>query len=152
MPASNYKSLMSNYSIMNTKKPILLVEDDRVDAMTVRRAFKQVRIPNPLHHVENGEEALEFLKNEKNEKPAIILLDLNMPKMNGIEFLQVIKNEQDFQTLPVIILTTSKEQKDRINSYKFGVAGYVVKPVDYQQFVEMVNAIKTYWSLSQLPD
>jgi CheY-like chemotaxis protein len=137
---------------MTNQKPILLVEDDRVDAMTVKRAIRQIKMHHSLIHAENGEEALEYLKNPSNEKPWIILLDLNMPKMNGIEFLQVAKRDEVLKSIPVVILTTSKEQQDRIESFKFGVAGYMIKPVDYSQFVEMMQAIKMYWTLSQQPD
>lgn len=137
---------------MANQKPVLLVEDDRVDAMTVKRAIRQIKMPHPLIHAENGEEALEYLNNPSNEKPWIILLDLNMPKMNGIEFLQVAKKDDSLKSIPVIVLTTSKEQQDRIESFKFGVAGYMIKPVDYSQFVEMMQAIKMYWTLSQQPD
>ncbi|MFT5833047.1 MAG: CheY-like chemotaxis protein [Cognaticolwellia sp.] len=137
---------------MANQRPVLLVEDDRVDAMTVKRAIRQIKMHHPLIHAENGEEALEYLNNSSNEKPWIILLDLNMPKMNGIEFLQVAKKNDAFKSIPVVVLTTSKEQQDRIETFKFGVAGYMVKPVDYSQFVEMMQAIKMYWSLSQQPD
>jgi CheY-like chemotaxis protein len=133
-------------------KPVLLVEDDRVDAMTVKRAIRQIKMHHPMIHAENGEEALEYLQNANNEKPWIILLDLNMPKMNGIEFLQVAKNDPELRSIPVIVLTTSKEQQDRIESFRFGVAGYMIKPVDYSQFVEMMQAIKMYWTLSEQPD
>lgn len=137
---------MANY------KPVLLVEDDRVDAMTVKRAIRQIKMQHPMVHAENGEEALEYLQNSANEKPWIILLDLNMPKMNGIEFLEIAKKDPELQSIPVIVLTTSKEQQDRIESFRFGVAGYMIKPVDYSQFVEMMEAIKMYWSLSEQPD
>lgn len=137
---------------MTNQKPVLLVEDDRVDAMTVKRAIRQIKMHHPLIHAENGEEALEYLKNSSNEKPWIILLDLNMPKMNGIEFLQIAKKDEMLRSIPVVVLTTSKEQQDRIESFKFGVAGYMIKPVDYSQFVEMMQAIKMYWTLSQQPD
>lgn len=137
---------------MANQKPVLLVEDDRVDAMTVKRAIRQIKMHHPLIHAENGEEALEYLKNSSNEKPWIILLDLNMPKMNGIEFLQVAKKDEVLKSIPVVVLTTSKEQQDRIETFKFGVAGYMIKPVDYSQFVEMMQAIKMYWTLSQQPD
>lgn len=137
---------------MANQKPVLLVEDDRVDAMTVKRAIRQIKMHHPLIHAENGEEALEYLTNPSNEKPWIILLDLNMPKMNGIEFLQVAKKDDTLKSIPVVVLTTSKEQQDRIETFKFGVAGYMIKPVDYSQFVEMMQAIKMYWTLSQQPD
>ena len=104
---------------MKNNKPILLVEDDKVDAMTVKRAMKEVNVNNKLIIVENGEEALKFLQNEKNEKPCIILLDLNMPKMNGIEFLSIAKNDKQIKSIPVIVLTTSKADQDRLDSFNF---------------------------------
>ncbi len=137
---------------MRSKKPILLVEDDQVDAMTVNRALKDIKITNKLIRTENGEEALEFLRNESNLKPCIILLDLNMPRMNGIEFLKAAKNDANLKMIPVIVLTTSHEEWDRIQSFNLGAAGYMVKPVDYKQFVEVVRVIDLYWTLSELPD
>ncbi|MHB2015488.1 MAG: response regulator [Candidatus Xenobia bacterium] len=135
------------------QKPILLVEDDKVDAMTVKRALREINVVNPLVHKANGEEALDYLRQgEGNGKPAIILLDLNMPRMNGIEFLKVAKADQILKKIPVIVLTTSKEDQDRVDSYDLGVAGYMIKPVDYHQFVEVIKAIHLYWSLSELPE
>jgi CheY-like chemotaxis protein len=136
---------------MKISKPILLVEDDQVDVMTVKRALRELRITNKLYVAENGEEALEFLQNPQNEKPHIILLDLNMPKMNGTEFLQVVKQDQQLKTIPVIILTTSKTEQDKIESYSLQVAGYMIKPVDYLQFVEVIRVINLYWTLCELP-
>jgi len=136
---------------MRDQKTILLVEDDRVDAMTVRRALKEINVTTPLKTVGNGEEALAYLENKDNAKPGIILLDLNMPKMNGIEFLQVIKQKEHLKRIPVIVLTTSQEQLDKIESFDLGVAGYMVKPVDYQQFVKVMKTIDKYWTLSELP-
>lgn len=137
---------------MRSSKPILLVEDDNVDAMTVTRALKEINVTNRLDITNNGEEALAFLRNPEHEKPGIILLDLNMPKMNGIEFLQVAKNDTDLKKIPVVVLTTSKEEQDKVDSFNLGVAGYMIKPVDYLQFVEVVRTIDLYWTLSELPD
>ncbi len=137
---------------MAKMKLILLVEDDRVDVMTIKRALKEIKVTNPLYVAANGEEALEFLRDEKHEKPIIILLDLNMPRMNGIEFLKIIKKNGLFKKIPVIVLTTSKEEEDKIESFNLGVAGYMIKPVDYVKFVEVVRTIKLYWTLSELPD
>jgi len=136
---------------MIKNKPILLVEDDMIDAMTVRRALKELNVINPVVTVENGEEALEYLRNNENELPGIILLDLNMPRMNGVEFLRIAKKEEKFKQLPVVVLTTSLEEIDRVDTFSLGVAGYMVKPVDYRQFVEVIKAINMYWSLSELP-
>jgi len=137
---------------MRSDKPILLVEDDQVDAMTVKRALKEINVTNKLDILNNGEEALAFLKNPENENPGIILLDLNMPKMNGIEFLQIAKKDDSLKKIPVVVLTTSKEDQDKVDSFNFGVAGYMIKPVDYQKFVEVVKTIDLYWTLSELPD
>lgn len=122
-----------------------------IDAMTVKRALKELNVINPVDTVENGEEALGYLRSHLNELPGIILLDLNMPKMNGIEFLAVAKKDDNLKHIPVIVLTTSLEEIDRIDTFSLGVAGYMVKPVDYKQFVEVIKAIKLYWSLSELP-
>ncbi len=136
---------------MRDNKPILLAEDDQVDAMTAERAFKEIQVTNPRVIVENGEEALEYLKNTNNEKPGIILLDLNMPRMNGVEFLKIVKKDDELKRIPVIVLTTSKEEQDKVESFNLGVAGYMIKPVDYQKFVEVVRTISLYWTLSELP-
>jgi len=137
---------------MNNRKPVLLVEDDRVDAMTVKRAFKDLNITNALDIVGNGEEALEWLGNPQNERPCIILLDLNMPKMNGIEFMRAIKQDSILRRIPVIILTTSKEEQDKTESFNLSASGYMIKPVDYLQFIETMRTINMYWTLSQLID
>ena len=137
---------------MHNDKSILLVEDDRVDAMTVRRAFSDLKVTNKLVAVGNGEEALVFLQNGNNDKPCLILLDINMPKMNGIEFLKIAKNDHAIKSIPVVILTTSQEERDRMEGFSNGVAGYMIKPVDYLQFVETMRTIQMYWTLSEIPD
>ena len=136
---------------MLSKNPILLVEDDQVDAMTVKRALKDLNVTNRLEITSNGEEALEYLNNKTNEEPCIILLDLNMPRMNGLELLAKLKSHEMLKMIPVVILTTSKDEQDRIESYKNGVAGYMIKPVDYMQFVQTMKTIQMYWTLSELP-
>jgi len=134
----------------STCKAVMLVEDDDVDAMTVRRALKELHVANPLVRVENGEEALSYLRDPDQVPPCIILLDLNMPVMGGIEFLQVAKNDAALKRIPVVVLTTSDEQQDKVSSFDLSVAGYIRKPVDYRQFVEAVRAIDAYWTLSEL--
>jgi CheY-like chemotaxis protein len=134
-----------------TNKPILLVEDDQVDTMTVKRALKEIHVTNPLVHVENGEEAVNYLRDSQHEKPCIMLLDLNMPIMNGIEFLQVVKHDDQLRRIPVVVLTTSEEQQDKVSSFNLGVAGYMAKPVDYRQFVEVMRSIDAYWTISEMP-
>lgn len=136
---------------MRDSKPILLVEDDRVDTMMVERAFKDIKIANPLVRTTTGEQALEYLRNESNKKPCVILLDLNMPRMNGMEFLEVIKADETLKKIPVAALTTSREEHDIADCFKLGVAGYIVKPVDYKKFVEAIKIIEVYWTLSRLP-
>jgi len=137
--------------MMRCDKPVLLVEDDQVDAMTVRRSLRDINVTNQLDIVGDGEEALAFLRDPKNQRPCIILLDLSMPRMNGIEFLGVVKQEEDLKQIPVVMLTASSEERDKVESFRLGVAGYMVKPVDYQQFVEVVKTIDLYWTLSELP-
>ena len=132
-------------------KPILLVEDDKVDVMTVNRALKEIKVTNPVVNLENGEEALKYLRDPGNVKPCIILLDLNMPIMNGIEFLEVVKHDALLRRIPVVVLTTSGEQQDKVNSFDLGVAGYMAKPVDYRQFVEVMRTIDAYWTISEMP-
>jgi len=134
-----------------TNKPILLVEDDQVDVMTVKRALKEIHVTNPVVNLENGEEALKYLRDSDSAKPCIILLDLNMPIMNGIEFLQVAKHDARLKRIPVVVLTTSEEQQDKVNSFDLGVAGYMAKPVDYRQFVEVMRSIDAYWTISEMP-
>jgi CheY-like chemotaxis protein len=136
---------------MNPLKPILLVEDDNVDAMTVKRAVKDLHLPNPVIHLYNGEEAMTYLCDENSEKPFVILLDLNMPKMSGHEFLKIAKDNADLRPIPVIVLTTSKEKQDVTESFEHGAAGYMIKPVDYKRFTEVVSTIINYWNLSETP-
>lgn len=135
---------------MHNKKPILLVEDDMVDAMTIKRAMNEINITNSVHHAHNGLEALEYLQDDSTPRPCIILLDLNMPKMNGIEFLEEIKHLDEFKTIPVVVLTTSRQEQDKVASFQNGVAGYMNKPVDYKQFVEIIRSIKLYWTISEI--
>jgi CheY-like chemotaxis protein len=137
---------------MRSDKPILLVEDDEIDQMTVKRALKDIHVTNRLDIAGDGEQALKFLKDPETIMPGIILLDLNMPRMNGIEFLRVVKQDEQLKRIPVVVLTTSEEEQDKVESFNLGVAGYMLKPVDYLQFVEVVRAIDLYWTLSELPE
>ncbi len=137
---------------MKDFKPILLVEDDLVDAQTIKRAFAELKIRNKLVHVTNGEEALNYLGNSRNKKPCVILLDLNMPKMNGIEFLQTVKKDKTLMQIPAIVLTVSSQEQDVIESFNLGVAGYIIKPSAYEGFLDKLKAFNIYWSLSELPN
>ena len=135
-----------------TARPILLIEDDQIDVMTVQRALKELHVANRLDVAENGQQALHCLKTPDIERPCLILLDPNMPIMNGIEFLRIAKNDPELKRIPVVVLTTSEEQHDKMESFDLGVAGYMRKPVDYRQFVETIRSIDTYWTLSELPE
>ncbi len=134
---------------MRDSRPILLVEDDTVDAMAVRRATKDLKVSNPLITVGDGEEALDFLRDPANDIPCLILLDINMPKMNGIEFLREAKSDSKLKRIPVVVFTTSKEDQDKVDSFDLGVAGYMVKPADYLKFLEVIRAVDVYWALSE---
>ena len=136
---------------MQDSEPILLVEDDTVDAMTVKRALRDLKVGNPVAHVTNGEEALAYLKDPAKPKPCLILMDINMPKMNGIELLTLVKTDPDLQKIPAVMLTTSTNDRDIIQSFHLSAAGYMIKPVDYKQFVETIRTIDTYWRLSRIP-
>lgn len=133
---------------------ILIVDDDEVDRLLVRRAMKQNRFTNDLYETRHGEEALRFLRNEREfqdpkeaPKPGLILLDLNMPVMNGLELLSELKMDAKLRTIPVVILTTSDAETDLVEGYSLGVAGYIVKPVDFLKFAGAVHAIGMYWTL-----
>jgi CheY-like chemotaxis protein len=134
-----------------SNRPILLIEDDHVDIMTIKRALKEIEVGNTVVSRENGEEALAYLNDARNARPCIILLDLNMPIMNGIEFLQLAKRDASLRSIPVIVLTTSEEQQDKVSSFNLGAAGYMAKPVDYRRFVEMMRSIDLYWTVSEMP-
>lgn len=137
---------------MKSQDDILLVEDDAVDAMTVRRALKELNVTNDLVVKGNGEEALRYLRDEATPRPCIIILDLNMPKMNGIELLRALKQDEHLRRIPAIVLTTSKGEQDRFQTFDMSVAGYMIKPVGYPQFVDVVRNINSYWTLSELPE
>jgi len=136
---------------MQNSKPILLVEDDSIDVMTVKRAFRDIEVKSELVPTGDGEEALAYLRDDGNTKPSVILLDLNMPKMNGTEFLKIIKADDGLKKIPVIVLTTSNSEQDIAKSFELGAAGYMVKSVDYKRFMEIIKTIDSYWTLSKLP-
>lgn len=135
---------------------ILLVEDDEVDVMNVKRAFKKNNITNPLYLAANGLEALAMLRGENSDfqipyERRLVLLDLNMPKMNGIEFLRELRADSELRFTPVIVLTTSNEDRDKVEAYNLNVAGYILKPVTFANFVEAVATLNKYWTLSEIP-
>ncbi|MDC0684114.1 response regulator [Sorangium sp. So ce327] len=131
---------------------ILLVEDDDVDVMNVRRAFKRNNISNPLWVAGNGVEALEMLRSGVVPvERRLILLDLNMPKMNGIEFLRELRADPELGATSVVVLTTSNDDRDKVGAYNLNVAGYLLKPVTFLSFVELMAALNKYWRLVELP-
>ena len=131
---------------------ILLVEDDQIDQMNVKRAFERNKIMNPLYIAENGLEALEMLRDGRvPDERRLILLDLNMPKMNGIEFLRSLRADEKLNHTPVVVLTTSNDEQDKVNAYDFNVAGYLLKPVTFTSFVELTAALNKYWTLVEMP-
>jgi len=131
--------------------PILLVEDDEVDAMTVQRALRTMEVSNPLVHAEQGEAALTYLEASGNPPPCIILLDLNMPVMSGLEFLRHVKQHPRWRRIPVVVLTTSEEPQDRDASFDLGAAGFLPKCQDYGRFIDVMRAWDQYWTCSNLP-
>ena len=136
---------------MQNSKPILLVEDDSIDTMMVKRALGDLEIVNELVCAANGEEALEYLEDPAKENPCVILLDLNMPRMDGFEFLRIIKDDLELKAIPVIVLTTSREKREIGETFRLGVVGYMVKPVDYKKFLDIINIVDKYWTLSSMP-
>jgi CheY-like chemotaxis protein len=136
---------------MTPQQHILLVEDDDIDAMTVRRILKELGALNPLDRATDGEMALAMLRDASKPLPGLILLDLNMPRMNGIEFVAEVKKDPALRLIPVVVLTTSSEEGDRIAAFSNSVAGYMVKPVDYPQFVGIMRLIRDYWMTSVTP-
>ncbi|HET9368707.1 MAG TPA: response regulator [Vicinamibacterales bacterium] len=131
---------------------ILLVEDDTVDVTNVRRAFERNKILNPLYVVGDGVAALELLRSSAMpETRRLILLDINMPRMNGIEFLREIRADPKLARTPVVVLTTSNDEQDRVEAYNLNVAGYLLKPVTFNNFVNVMAALNAYWSLVELP-
>lgn len=138
--------------MMTKQLNILLVEDDEVDVMNVRRAFQTNHIANPLFVAGNGVEALEKLRNgEVPGERRLILLDLNMPRMNGIEFLAELRRDPELAPTPVVVLTTSNNDRDRVQAYDFNVAGYLLKPVTFSDFAELMAALNKYWTLVEMP-
>ncbi len=131
---------------------ILLVEDDEVDVMNVKRAFQKHHIMNPLFVAHNGLEALQMLRTGAVPgERRIVLLDLNMPRMNGIEFLRALRADAELKSTSVVVLTTSNNDRDKIEAYNLNVAGYLVKPVTFSEFAELMITLNKYWSLVEMP-
>lgn len=131
---------------------LLLIDDDEVDVLNVRRALERGRITNQLWVANDGIEGLAMLRGEELPKERrIVLLDINMPRMSGIEMLRELRADPELQVTPVIMLTTSNDDRDRIESYRLNVAGYLLKPVTFVSFVELMSALNRYWTLVELP-
>jgi CheY-like chemotaxis protein len=134
---------------------ILLVEDDELDVMNVQRAFRKNNVVNPLYVAGNGIDALAMLRGQKEptvpRERRLILLDLNMPKMGGIEFLRELRADSELRATTVVVLTTSDEERDKVKAYDLNVAGYILKPVTVAAFVEIMATLNKYWSVNELP-
>lgn len=137
---------------MTTAVEILLVEDNPQDAELAIRALRKNHLANHLLHLDDGQEALDFLFNDSNEMPRLILLDLKMPRVDGLEVLRALKKDEKRKMIPIVVLTSSKEERDIVESYKLGVNAYIVKPVDFDQFVKAVTQVGMFWLiLNQAP-
>ncbi|MGK4008834.1 response regulator [Sorangium sp. So ce1036] len=131
---------------------IILIEDDTVDVMNVRRAFEKGKITNPLWVAGDGVEGLDLLRgNQVPRDRRLVLLDLNMPRMNGIEFLRELRSDVTLRATPVVVLTTSNDDRDKVDAYDLNVAGYLLKPVTFMSFVEVMTAMNRYWTLVEMP-
>jgi CheY-like chemotaxis protein len=138
---------------MNSVRPILFAEDSVHDVELTLSALEEHNIANEVVVVRDGQEAMDYLRragsfgNRNPENPALVLLDLKMPRMDGLETLEAIKKDPQFKTIPVVILTSSREEVDLVRSYELGVNAYVVKPVDFQAFVGVVKEIGGFWAV-----
>jgi len=134
---------------------ILVVDDDEIDIMNVQRAFKKNNISNPLYIARNGLEALDMLRGigpvAIPSERRLILLDLNMPKMNGIEFIHAVRNDPKLRVLTIVVLTTSNDDRDKVDAYNLNVAGYILKPVTFSAIVEALAALNKYWTINEMP-
>ncbi|WP_418262009.1 response regulator [Flavobacterium faecale] len=128
---------------------ILLIEDDEIEVMKFNRVLNNMKSNHKIIEANNGEEAIEILK-EKEIVPDIIVLDLNMPKINGIEFLGMLKSDEYLKYIPAIILSTSSNHKDILECYRIGIAGYVIKPLKYEDYVDRIQKLIGYWSVNEL--
>lgn len=128
---------------------ILLLEDEDADAYLVKVALRENKILANLHHVLDGRDGLSFLQQQANyshvPRPDLILLDLNMPRMNGYEFLATIKNDEQFKSIPVVVLTTSDVESDVLRAYQLGAASYITKPVGIEPFISLIRKLSEYW-------
>jgi len=132
---------------------LILVEDDEIDVMNVRRALERAHVTNPVFVAHNGLEGLELLRSNTVPKDRrLVLLDLDMPRMNGIEFLRELRKDPVLRSTPVVVLTTSDDDRDKVQAYDLNVAGYLLKPVTFVNFVDVMAALNKYWALVELPE
>lgn len=138
---------------MNINRPILLIEDNPMDVDLTLRAFQRRKVTNPIEVARDGEEALAWLPRwEAGEvQPVVILLDLKMPKVDGLEVLRQFKGHPVFRTIPIVVLTSSAEDRDILEAYKLGVNSYIVKPVDFDKFMDVAEQIELYWTVLNKP-
>ncbi|MBT5953465.1 response regulator [bacterium] len=136
---------------MLKNKDILLIEDDSIDSMSFKRALSELGIKNKVRHVENGEEGLAYLSNIENSRPGIIFMDINMPRMTGPEFLKIALEKNLVSYIPVVVLTTSREEKDKTECFDLGVSGYMIKDIHFKDFVITMKTIFDYWTLCDFP-
>tara|TARA_R110000868_G_scaffold137115_1_gene350544 strand:+ start:4021 stop:4422 length:402 start_codon:yes stop_codon:yes gene_type:complete len=128
---------------------VLFIEDDTIETMKLNRTVSKLQLKHNIVEAKNGEQALEILKSG-SKLPDIILLDLNMPRMSGIEFLQILKADPNFKYLPTIILTTSENRADLLECYRIGIAGYVIKPLKYEDYEQKLKTVFEYWETNEL--
>jgi CheY-like chemotaxis protein len=128
---------------------VMLIEDDMIEVMKLNRASSSLQLNHKIIEANNGEEALKLLE-QKDNLPDIILLDLNMPKINGIEFLKILKEDKRLKYIPTIILTTSNNKRDLLECYELGIAGYILKPLKYEDYVSKIEKLLSYWSINEL--
>jgi hypothetical protein len=141
---------------MTEPVPILLVEDNPADVELTLRAFKRRKLSNPIAVIRDGEEALDYVHRrgrfaEDAPIPGVILLDLRLPKVDGLEVLREVKRHPVYRNIPVVVLTTSAEDRDIKKSYELGAASYIVKPVEFEKFLQVVERIDLYWMLTNVP-
>jgi CheY-like chemotaxis protein len=137
---------------MKEPAPILLIEDDLVDQMRVRRALRDLNLATPLVVARDGVEAWAYLKDPQEARPFLIILDIQMPRMNGLEFLQRLAQDDRLGTIPVVVLTSSAEPQDIRACFRLKASGYMIKSIDYKEFVQIIKTVHAYWSLSKRPE
>lgn len=136
---------------LKSSKPILLLEDDPTYGIEIRQAMNEADFMNRLEIVGSSEDALKYLRNSAHERPCLIILDLNMQRMNGLAFLKIIKEDIVLKKIPVVVLAASNDPQHRLDTFNLGITGYMLKPLEHQQLVALMKSINTYWANSELP-